>query len=93
MSMQDKEDSVKVTGTTKRFTRVADRGNEVTSFFCPEPGVQIYAFSKLANGLLTLKPGTLDDTSWLRPTSFLWMKSAQGWVPDGVRVFDRGSTG
>jgi hypothetical protein len=93
MSMLVKGDSLKITGATKQFTRFGESGNEVISFFCPECGVQIYAFSKLANGLLT--PGTLDDTSWLRPTAFVWMKSAQSWVPvpDGVRDFDRGHTG
>lgn len=36
---------------------------------------------------LALKPGTLADTSWLRPSDFfIWMKSAQGRVPvpDGI---------
>jgi hypothetical protein len=33
-----------------------------------------------------LKPGTLDDTSWVRPGYFAWMKCGQGWVPvpDGI---------
>jgi len=37
-----------------------------------------------------LKPGALDDTHWLRPDYFVWMKSAQGWVPvpDGVKALD-----
>jgi hypothetical protein len=41
--------------------------------------------------MLSLKPGTLDDTSWLRPDLFSWMKSAQGWlpVPDGVKALER----
>jgi hypothetical protein len=28
-----------------------------------------------------LKPGTLDDTSWLHPVGHIWTKSAQSWVP------------
>ncbi len=86
MSMMVKTDDFTVTGPTKRFTRIADSGAENTGVFCPACGVRIYHIPKYAAGVLVLKPGTLDDTSWLRPSSFVWMKSAQGWVPvpDGV---------
>lgn len=42
------------------------------------------------DGVLTLKPGTLDDTGWLRLTAMLWTKSAQGWtpVPNGVKEIE-----
>jgi hypothetical protein len=91
MSMLFKKDSLTVTGTTKQFTRIADSGNEVTCVFCPDCGVRIYHALKSAPALLALKPGTLADTSWLRPHSFIWMKSSQGWVPvpDGVKTFER----
>jgi hypothetical protein len=82
------EDSLTVTGLTKQVTRVADSGNEVSGVFCPECGVRVYHALKSAPDVLSLKPGTLDDTSWLRPDLFIWMKSAQGWVPvpDGVKA-------
>ena len=33
-----------------------------------------------------VKPGTLDDTSWLVPTIHFWTRSAQKWVgiPEGA---------
>jgi hypothetical protein len=88
MSMPVKKDSLTVTGATKQFTRMADSGNEVTGFFCPECGVRIYHVLKSAPDVVSIKPGTLDDTSWLRPDLFIWMKRAQGWVPvpDGVKT-------
>jgi len=88
MSMQVKKDGLTVTGVTKQFTRIADSGNENTGVFCPECGVRIYHVPKSAEDVVSLKPGTLDDTSWLRPGSFIWMKSAQGWVPvpNGVKA-------
>ena len=81
MSMLVREDALRVTGQTKRFTRIADSGNENTGVFCPECGVRVYQIPRYVAGVLVLKPGTLDDTSWLRPSHFVWMKSAQGWVP------------
>jgi hypothetical protein len=90
MSMPVKKDNMTVTGLTKQFRRMADNGNEVTGVFCPECGVRIYHALQSAPDVLALKPGTLDDTSWLRPGSFIWMKSAQGWVlvPDGVKALE-----
>jgi hypothetical protein len=90
MSMPVKKDSLTVTGLTKQVTRIADSGNEVMGVFCPECGVRIYHVLKSAQDVLSLKPGTLDDTSWLRPGYFIWMKSAQGWVPvpTGVKALE-----
>ena len=80
------KDSLTVTGLTKQFTRTADSGNEVTGVFCPDCGVRIYHVLKSVQDVLALKPGTLDDTSWLRPGHFIWMKEP-GWsqlVPSRV---------
>ena len=91
MSMPVKKNSLTVTGLTKQFTRIADSGNEVTGVFCPECGVRIYHLLKSAPDVASIKPGTLDDTRWLRPGSFIWMKSAQGWVPipDDVKTLEQ----
>ena len=91
MSMPVKKDSLTVTGPTKQFTRVADSGNEVTGVFCPECGVRIYHVLRSAPDVASIKPGTLDDTSWLRPSAFIWMRSAQGWVsvPDDVKAIEQ----
>src|SRR5205085_12002866 len=34
--------------------------------------------------------GTLDDTSWLRPTAHIWTRSKQPWlpIPEGDRKFE-----
>ena len=91
MSMPVKKDGLIVTGPTKQFVRIADSGGEVTGVFCPECGVRIYHVPKSAEDVVSLKPGTLDDTSWLRPGTFIWMKSAQGWVPvpTGVKTLEK----
>jgi hypothetical protein len=90
MAMPVKKDGLTVTGLTKQFMRIADSGNEVTGVFCPECGVRIYHFLKSVPDVLSLKPGTLDDTSWLRPSHLIWMKSAQGWVPvpNGIKALE-----
>jgi hypothetical protein len=90
MSMIVPEKSLTVTGPVKHFTRIAASGNQNTGVFCPECGVRIYQIPHFISDALVLKPGTLDDTSWVRPTHFVWMKSRQGWVPvpEGVQALD-----
>jgi hypothetical protein len=86
MSMVVKKDSLTVTGPTKQFTRLGESGNKVTGLFCLECGVRIVHALESSPDVLAIRPGTLDDTSFLRPEYFIWLKSAQGWVsiPEGV---------
>lgn len=37
-----------------------------------------------------VRPGTLDDRSWLRPAAHLWTRSAQPWFvfPEGVPRYE-----
>ena len=89
LSMLVKKDALIVAGLTKQFTRSAESSNGAGVFY-PDCGVRIYNAPKSAPDMLSLKPGTLDDTSWLRPSYLIWMKSAQGWVPvpDGVKALE-----
>ena len=56
----------------------------------PRPGTQHPGMFRVVRG------GTLDDTSWLKPTAHYWTRSRQPWValPEGAAVFathpDRG---
>jgi hypothetical protein len=38
---------------------------------------------------LRVRAGTLDDTSWLRPTAHFWTRSKQPWIvlPEGDQSF------
>jgi len=40
---------------------------------------------------LTLRPGTLDDTSWLVPVAHIWTRSALPWFrfPEGVPTYEK----
>lgn len=94
--IMDKE-NVEIKGELKSFIRTADSGGEVTSYFCPECGNRIYGTSPFNADALSIKPGTLDDSSWLMPSRMLWMNSAQKWVPvpDSIETekFQGGETG
>ena len=92
MSMVVPRDAFRLTsGELRTFTRKAYSGGTVVCAFCPECGTRItHAPSKMPK-TLNVKPGTLDDTSWLTPALHVWLASKQSWVPvpDGVPRFDR----
>lgn len=78
-----------LTGALKHFARDGGGETEVHGHFCPECGTRIYHSRPGRRDRYTLKPGTLDDTTWLRPSAAIWLRSAQGWapIPDGWKTF------
>jgi hypothetical protein len=69
---------------------IADSGRIKVRWVCAECSCWVYSRSKWDNGVTRVRAGTLDDTSWLRPTKHFWTRSKQPWVtlPDGDEVFD-----
>jgi hypothetical protein len=51
---------------------------------------RIYHKSEWRKGTVSVKPGTLDDTRWLKPEMHLWTSSKQPWViiPKGVEAYE-----
>ena len=79
-----------LSGETKTFTRTAESGRDVACVFCPACGTRVYHVPGLPGDNLNVKPGTLDDRSWLAPAIHVWTKSKQPWVPipEAVRCFE-----
>src|SRR5262245_11006319 len=77
-----------LSGELKTFSVRCDSGRTKQCAFCPACGTRIY--HQVAASALSLKPGTLDDTSWLRPKSHYWTKRRQPWVviPEGARCIE-----
>ncbi|MDA0997590.1 MAG: GFA family protein [Proteobacteria bacterium] len=81
MAMRIPFESFEMTrGTMKSFQRKADSGQTFTNSFCPDCGTRIHHRSEKRPDQLSLKPGTLDDTRWLRPTHHVFQRSALPWV-------------
>ena len=58
----------------------ADSGRIVNCFFCGACGCRLLHKSPSRPGRINLKPGTLDDTTWLQPVVQVWTKAAQPWL-------------
>jgi hypothetical protein len=69
---------------------IADSGRIKTRWVCPDCGTWICGASTADTGLRRVRAGTLDDTSWLRPTAHFWTRTKQPWVelPKGDEVHE-----
>jgi len=91
MTLLVKESDFRLTrGEVKIYRSKSAAGREKIGAFCPDCGTRIYHKPEWRKGFVSVKPGTLDDTGWLRPDTHLWTRSKQSWVviPDGVKAFD-----
>jgi hypothetical protein len=72
-----------IEGTLKTYADRGDSGKAVRRRFCPECGSPIVSEVERMPDLTIIKAGTLDDTSWLKPTMEIFCDSAEPWVELG----------
>ena len=75
--------ALSVQGSLKTFNDTGDSGKAVYRRFCPECGSPIISEVEVMPDLAIIKAGTLDDTTWLKPTMEIFCDSAQPWVSLG----------
>jgi hypothetical protein len=77
-------------GQAATWLRTAASGTRIPQRFCADCGVRLFTEPPGGPHSLTIRPGTLDDTSWLKPIAAFWTRSAQPWAtfdPD-VLLYD-----
>lgn len=74
---------VQVSGTLKTFTKNGASGHPIHRHFCPECGSSVMDEAEALAGITMIGVGTLDDPSWVRPSSEIFCGSAQPWVQLG----------
>ena len=75
-----RENFALIRGELAIFDRPAASGNIARCYFCPTCSNRIYHENPETPETIRLKPGTLDDTSIIKPEMHVWTKSAQPWV-------------
>jgi hypothetical protein len=87
-------DSVHLSGETRTVESISDSGRTKRRLICPSCGIWIGGLplqgTEVPDVVRVLRGGTLDDTSWLRPTTHYWTRSRQPWVvlPDGDQQYE-----
>jgi hypothetical protein len=85
------DDAFRLTkGQPRLVSRIADSGKTATRWLCPACGSWVCSasWSAPSGALRVVQGGSLDDTSWLRPTTHFWTRSKQPWVtiPSGDTI-------
>jgi hypothetical protein len=90
MSMPAPKDAFSLTlGEPSRFERTLPSGARSVVRFCGTCGSRVFA-EGLAS-VVVIRPGTLDDRSWVRPVSQSFVRSAMPWACiEGVHAYDAG---
>jgi hypothetical protein len=73
-------------GETVCYDKPADSGRTVRMHACPKCGTKLWNEPAYSATMLILKPGTLDDASWVRPTGNIWTASAVDWAIDPAEL-------
>ena len=80
LSMIVRRDALEVLrGRPEQYAVELADGRVKRAHFCGRCSTRLWGPSSIET-LAVLEPGTLDDTSWLRPVGHIWTQSAQPWV-------------
>ncbi|WP_456237067.1 GFA family protein [Belnapia mucosa] len=79
-------------GRTQVLLCETPTGRTMTCWFCPDCGTRLYhdPGGELGREHRNLKPGTLDDATWLPPVAHFFTRSMQPWVaiPDDALRYE-----
>ena len=71
------DDSVVMTqGEPKSFSHIADSGNTMVKEFCANCGSQVFGHSNGRPGIKSIKVGSIDDASFVRPQVNVFLRRA-----------------
>ena len=78
-----------VSGTPREVVRETPSGSVTTHLYCDACMSRLASLPQKTPGIVSVRPGTLDDTSWLVPTLHIFARSAlPGAVPAGATAFE-----
>ena len=79
-------------GTTKTYAHTADSGNSMNKEFCPECGSQLFGFGSGGQGIKSVKVGTIDDASAIKPQIEVFVSRALPFTrhPEFTEKFEKG---
>lgn len=73
------ENTVSISGDLTSYQMQSDKGNAVSSLFCPTCGNPIYKKSSGYPGLLFFHAATLDQPETFKPEKVFWHASGHAW--------------
>ena|SRR5688572_18097731 len=79
-----------LSGEPDTMESMAPNGTRRRGKYCGKCATRLWGEPAKLPDIAILRPGTLDDTKWLRPVAHIWVRSKQPWVqiPDDALVFE-----
>lgn len=74
-----KQSDVHIDGETRSYESVADSGSAVTRYFCPICGSLLFGALSGIKNVIAVAVGTLDDSSWFKPSVIVYNKRKPQW--------------
>jgi hypothetical protein len=72
-----------VTGDVKVYDHKGDTGQATHSSFCPDCGSPVLGRADVMPDVVMIRAGTMDDSSWVKPTMEIYCDSKMPWVELG----------
>jgi len=72
--------SLDIQGDLSVYVDTGDSGKKLNRKFCGKCGSAVMSEPSAMDTVSVLKAGTLDDTSWVKPTMEIYCDSAQEWT-------------
>ncbi len=86
----DEDDFAITQGTPAMLGLTGGSGAVKQAHRCAVCGGNLFGTTDSRPGTISVRPGSLDDSSWIRPQAHIWTRSKQGWVvlPGDTPCFD-----
>ena len=76
-----KEENFEITGEVNNYTHLSDAGNNMTKYFCPKCGSQVFGKNSGRPGIITIRAGTVNEKDIIKPIRNLFLKSKVSSTP------------
>ena len=70
-----KEENFEITGEVNKYTHLSDSENNMTKYFCPKCGSQVFGKNSGRLGIITIRAGTVNEKDIIKPIRNLFLKS------------------
>ena len=70
-----KEENFEITGEVNNYSHLSDAGNNMTKYFCPKCGSQVFGKNSGRPGIITIRAGTVNEKDIIKPIRNLFLKS------------------
>ncbi|WP_428354346.1 GFA family protein [Methyloprofundus sp.] len=85
-----KRNQVHIKGAPRSYASTADSGSPVTRYFCPDCGTPLFGELGSLKNVLAVAVGSMDDSSWFKPTAIVYHKSKPDWdfMDNSIAVYE-----